>query len=66
MKAINYACFKLEENRLDLIDLLKRIKIILSTLKEINLPSVIDKENYQFPFVRTFSVIYLQLLMKVT
>ena len=45
MKAINYACFKLEENRLDLIDLLKRIKIILSTLKEINLPSVIDKEN---------------------
>ena len=42
MKAINYACFKLEEKA---TKVLKRIKIILSTLKEINLPSVIDKEN---------------------
>ena len=42
MKTINYVSFKLEEKATRSV---KKIKAILSTLKETNLPYVLDEEN---------------------
>ena len=39
MKATNYACLKVEEK---ITKVLKKIKTILFTLEEINLPLVLD------------------------
>ena len=39
------------------LEMSKRIKTILSVSWEINLPGVLDEENKQFHFVRSFSVV---------
>ena len=42
MKAIKYACFKLEKK---ILEVLNEIKAILLTLQEINFPRALDEQS---------------------